>query len=780
MLGDLNANHTSLGYNTNNRNGQQIITLIDHNKLIHIGPHFPTRLTNSTARSPDIALTNSYAYANTYLRQGPLTPSDHYPIIATISTDPIQIPIQPRLQFKKTNWTEYKRILGEFQNPDMSQETPEEIDQHIETFNRIIKSATEQTTPTIKYRMLPGAKPNRVIHNLQDIHNKLMQLVQSRGITNRIHNLILSLRRQLREEYKRLSNKTWEEIVQKIEFTHDPKTFFHSIKRMMGTNSKYVPYIVHNGEKLFTPEEQEAAYREHWRKIFTADDPEENTFDYDHIEEIENSTLNNLDHLTPYHQGDLDRLDPIHCPPVTLQELNLVIKKTKHKAPGPNKITAHQLKNLPANSRAFLVDIFNQALSAGYFPDVYKKATMTLIPKSGTPGTDIRDKRPISLLNVDGKLLDKILMGRLNDFLDDNNLQNPRQHGFRPNRGTQSAIATLYETISRNLGNKLKVDIVCRDVAKAFDRIWHTGLKYKLTRTGLHDCYTRLLCDYLTDRTASIKIGQYTGPEFPLETGVPQGTSLSPTLFNFYVHDLPEPLDDTDYIQYADDLTQIIALPGPPQAIASNTTHAIAQISNYENKWKIQTNVNKFKLLNISRKNTGTVRAGEHFIPYTNSATVLGLKLNSTCITQHVNQRKAIAQKTLNRLKRFRGLREKTKRKLYITMVRPQLLYPIVPLNQTTTNSKRKLQRVQNDALRFIDGSSRFDRIPSHRLHNRHNLDPINIYLYNRSVKVWTDMELKNPEIYGLLQQRPEDPVSRHRAFPSAHVTDTIPQPMFV
>ena len=169
------------------------------------------------------------------------------------------------------------------------------------------------------------------------------------------------------------------------------------------------------------------------------------------------------------------------------------------------------------------MDIFNQALSAGYFPDEYKKATMTLIPKSGTPGTDIRDKRPISLLNVDGKLLDKILTGRLNDFLDDNNLQNPRQHGFRPNRGTQSAIATLYETISRNLGNKLKVDIVCRDVAKAFDRIWHTGLKYKLTRTGLHDCYTRLLCDYLTDRTASIKIGQYTGPEFPLETGVPSG-----------------------------------------------------------------------------------------------------------------------------------------------------------------------------------------------------------------------------------------------------------------
>ena len=119
----------------------------------------------------------------------------------------------------------------------------------------------------------------------------------------------------------------------------------------------------------------------------------------------------------------------------------------KHKAPGPNKLTANQLKNLPPNMTNFLTEIFNHSISAGYFPNSYKHATMTLIPKAGTSGTAVKDKRPISLHNVDGKLLDKILNERLYTFLEENNLQNERQHGFRRNRGPQTAILTLHETI---------------------------------------------------------------------------------------------------------------------------------------------------------------------------------------------------------------------------------------------------------------------------------------------------------------------------------------------
>ena len=183
---------------------------------------------------------------------------------------------------------------------------------------------------------------------------------------------------------------------------------------------------------------------------------------------------------------------------------------------------------------------------------------------------------------------------RSDTFLEENNIQNERQHGFRRNRGTQTAILTLHETISKHLSLKHKVDIACRDVTKAFNKIiWHTGLKYKITELGLHSCYEKTLSNYLTNRTASIKIGHISGPKFKLESGVLQEACLSPTLFNIYFKDIPETLVDTDYLQYADDITQIIALPGNPRAIANNTKLAIEQINNYENKWKIQTNINK-------------------------------------------------------------------------------------------------------------------------------------------------------------------------------------------
>ena len=303
----------------------------------------------------------------------------------------------------------------------------------------------------------------------------------------------------------------------------------------------------------------------------------------------------------------------------------------------------------------YLTDIFNHSLTAGYFPDIYKEATMTLIPKPGTAGTAVKDKRPISLLNIDGKLFNKILDRRLTTHLEDNNLQNDRQHGFRKNRGTQTALLTLYETISKHLGQRHKVDIVCRDVTKAFDKMWHTGLKYKLTELGLHDCYRRILW-------------------------------------------------------YENKLTR------------------------YENKWKIQTNMHKFQTLNIARRTTHPIITDEQIISYTNKATVLGLTFSTRSITPQITTRRAMAMKTLKRLQRFRNLSTNNKRRLYKTIIRPQLLYPIIPLNTISHSSYRKLQQVQNKALRFIESTKLTDRIPSTTLHTRNELPAINTYIHTRAI----------------------------------------------
>ena len=139
---------------------------------------------------------------------------------------------------------------------------------------------------------------------------------------------------------------------------------------------------------------------------------------------------------------------------------------------------------------------------------------MIFIPKGNKSQYNIKNYRPISLLDIHGKLLDKILTNRLTRQLELNGHTNDRQHGFRKNRGTHTALAIFHETISNAINSKHAVDIVLRDVEKAFDKVWHTGLKYKILNLGLYTCFTRILCDYLTDRTATIQIGEYIGPSF--------------------------------------------------------------------------------------------------------------------------------------------------------------------------------------------------------------------------------------------------------------------------
>ena len=110
--------------------------------------------------------------------------------------------------------------------------------------------------------------------------------------------------------------------------------------------------------------------------------------------------------------------------------------------------------------------------------------------------------------------------------------------------------------------------IILRDVSKAFDKVWHTGLKYKLLNTQLQACYIKTLSNYLDNRAASIRIGPHVGRIFSIDTGVPQGGCLSPTLYQFLTHDMPEPIVHTDYIAYADDITQIITNPGNHRYLA--------------------------------------------------------------------------------------------------------------------------------------------------------------------------------------------------------------------
>ena len=113
---------------------------------------------------------------------------------------------------------------------------------------------------------------------------------------------------------------------------------------------------------------------------------------------------------------------------------------------------------------------------------------------------------------------------------------------------------------------------------------------------------------------------------------------------------MPEPLPNTDYIAFADDITQITAGRYKYNDAARNTQHAIQQINNYENKWKVKRNKNKFQLVPISRIKISDITINNNILQYTNKGKILGLTFNTRGIIPQIKIRRVMANYNLTKL----------------------------------------------------------------------------------------------------------------------------------
>ena len=438
----------------------------------------------------------------------------------------------------------------------------------------------------------------------------------------------------------------------------------------------------------------------------------------------------------------------------------MALKTLKDKCPGPSKLRKKHFSNLPDNVLQNLAHIFECCLAVGYYPKQFKHAHIVFIHKPGTDKHNPYNYRPISLLNTMGKLFGKIINIKLNEFLKARNIIKESQHGFRSKRGTTTLLANMYERICREKDDrKTLITIVLRDVSKAFDKVHKDSLVYKLSKLGLPDPLLRVLASFLQNRTAQVRINNKLGNIFSIMCGDPQGDVLSPILFLIMMNDYPQPTWDEKrknfVMQYADDFTQIIVTKcnrindKTRNEHRQNVKDEILKQNKYEYEWKIKTNTCKFKMIMIANKPKQSISIDHTNFDYVNKAKILGLNFKSNnFFKSQVDENVKTANLELKKLYRFRYLRKKIKVRLYKTKVLPLLAHASVPLNICSPSQIKRLQIVQNKAIRWITNTYYPNICNIENEQELLKIEPIKDRINRLAQKIWFNIETENSPFF--------------------------------
>lgn len=733
--GDLNAKHPHWNNFKNNRAGTVLYNEMLSNNFTVQFPNSPTHYNpNSKYGSTlDIALTNCPQLIQNMKSVQDLS-SDHLPVHFDLNS-PSQFYGNKleQLNYAAANWAYYKTFINGKINlcsdsPVRNIATTMDIDQRVQDLNNIILLAKEKAIPYFKSRtnnknellQLPTA--TKMLISLRNTRRRQWQRTRDPCMKE----IVNELNQRIKAEIQILRNNRWHKML--LDISKDKNTNkFWKISKNLRQRSKTVPPISdeENNQILITNSAKCDAFAKRFARIHNNDIDDNSDFSQ-HI-------TSKVDSFLSLHSREMNHRSFNYTKP---QELMQIIKSIKtSKCPGEDIINGILIKNLPKKGVVFLTYLFNACLKLSYFSKHWKTAKVIPIPKPGKSKTDISSYRPISLLNIIGKLFEIVLKSRIDQFVGLNNILPNEQFGFRREYSTQHQALRIFQHVKSALKEKQSTGLVLFDIEKAFDRVWHNALIFKLIKYKFPIYLIKIIHNYLNNRNLFVYIAGDKSPIHPIFSGVPQGAVLSPILYNIYTADLSTIFStETQFAQYADD-TAIYVSGVDPVIITSNLQICIKALIDYCNKWNIKLNPNKTQAIFFTRRRAIRYLPTNSFLQVNNTQITWSSKVKYLGIWfdqkirfhHHIEY---IVEKTQKQIKilypllcRSSKLSIKNKILIYKMIIRAAIVYGCQLWKHAAQTNRKRLQILQNRSLKIICNLPR--RYPTHLLHKKCELETI-------------------------------------------------------